>query len=95
MVTNEFKSKSNPISAILRFLVRFILFSCVFITIWQTCNCFIKYQKDPQATSTLIDFTGDLPFPAITICSKLDDDRDNYMKDIPFNKTNIDQCGLR
>ena len=95
MVTNEFKSKSNPISAILRFLVRFILFSCVFITFWQTWNCVAKYQKEPQGTSTLIDFTGDLPFPAITICTKLDDDRKNYIKDFPFNKTKIKNCGLR
>ena len=93
MVTNEFKS--NPISALLRFLVRLILFSCVFITIWQTCNCFIKYQKHPQSTSTLIDFTGDLPFPAITICSELDDERDNSLKGIPYNKTVLEECGVR
>ena len=95
MVTNESKSKSKPISAILRFLVRVILFSCVFITIWQTWNCVTKYQKEPQGTSTLIDFTGDLPFPAITICSELDDKRDNSLEGIPYNKTVLKECGLR
>ena len=79
----------------MRFCVRFILFSCVFITIWQTWNCVNKFQKEPQGTSTLVEFTGDLPFPAITVCSKLDDDRDNFLEDIPYNRTLLEECGLR
>ena len=42
-----------------------------------------------------MEFDGNLPFPAMTICSKLDGGRKNYLEDVPYNKTKLKNCGLR
>ena len=79
---------------ILTFFIRLILFSCIFITAWQAWKCVVKYQENPQSTSSSMECNGNLPFPAITICSQLDSFRKNYLEDIPYNKTKLKDCGL-
>ena len=78
----------------LSFLTRLILFSCIFITAWQAWNCVVKYQENPQSTSSSMEFNGNLPFPAITICSRLGNKKNN-LKNVPYNETKLLECGLR
>ena len=55
----------------------------------------MKYRENPQSTSSAMEFIGNLPLPAITICSKLYGGRKNYLDGVPFNETKLEACGLR
>ena len=81
------KSTITWIKSILNLLSRLIFLSCIFITTWQTLNCIMKYRENPQSTSSAMEFIGNLPLSAITICSKLYGGRKNYLDGVPMNKT--------
>ena len=89
MGLKRFKSQASLAKPILSFLIRLILLSCVFITTWQAWNCVVKYQENPQSTSSSMEYIGNLPLPQITICSRLIDNRQNRLKDVPFNLTKL------
>ena len=93
MGLKRFKSQASLAKPILSFLIRLILISCIFITTWQTWNCVVKYQENPQSTSSSMEFNGNLPFPAITICSRLGNKKNN-LKNVPYNETKLLECGL-
>ena len=95
MGLKRYKSQTSLAKPILSFLIRFTLFSCIFITTWQAWNCVVKYQENPQSTSSSMEYIGNLPLPQITICSRLIDNRQNRLKDVPFNHTKLTDCGLK
>ena len=45
-----------------------ISFACFVFVIWQSIKCLSRFTQKPRGTSTTIENTANLPFPAITIC---------------------------
>ena len=62
---------------------------CIAIVVWQTFECIVKYTESPQGTETYVDFTGEVSFPSITICSQKTGN-----KDLPYNETILKICGF-
>ena len=94
MGPKRFKHQPSCTKLILSLLIRLIFLTCIFITTWQAWNCVVKYQENPQSTSSSMEYIGNLPLPQITICSRLIDNRQNRLKDVPFNNTKLINCGL-
>ena len=94
MGLKKFKKQTSLCKLGLSLLIQLIFLTCIFITIWQAWNCFVKFGENPQSTSSSMEFIGNLPLPAITICTQLFG-ATNHMEDVPYNKTKLDACGLR
>ena len=57
---------------------------CIAFVVWQTFECIDKYIESPQGTETHVDFTGQVPFPSITVCKKEEQ----------LNSTILKRCGF-
>ena len=62
--------------------------------IWQTIQCMEKYIDKPQATKISMKKSGNLSFPAITICGSFG--KDEYGYEWGLNITYLQSvCGLK
>ena len=67
-----------------------IIISCILFVGYQTYSCLYKYIEEPQGTKLSIEFSGHHTFPEITICP-----HHEYSFDSAFNKTFLDECGIK
>ena len=67
-----------------------IIISCVCFVSWQSIKCIIKYIEMPQGTKQSLSYTGFHQFPAITVCSD-----PNRNKDVTvYNLEKLKKCGI-
>ena len=46
-----------------------LFLGCAAFVIHRGYKCFAKYIQEPEAVDISYQFTGDVPFPSITICT--------------------------
>ena len=47
-----------------------LFFGCAAFVIHRGYECFSKYLEEPEAVDISYKFTGQLPFPALTVCTR-------------------------
>ena len=90
----KMKSRFKLVSVekILQKIIHFILFlACLLFTLYQSYMCLVKYQRYPKGTSMKLLPHGKVGnnFPAITFCSRTDNDMELYLG---FNQTELKEC---
>ena len=71
---------------LLSYIFTTLLFiGCAIFVIIRGQKCFLKFLENPQKVQISYEFTGNIDFPAITICETKDDAYDNNI---------LEQCQL-
>ena len=70
----------------------FIAVACLTFVVYQSHACISRYLDGPQGTLLDIEFAKKHSYPSITICTIPEF---NIGTDVPYNRSNLNFCGLK
>ena len=89
IITTNKNSITNE-KLLIKFVSLVLFFGCFVFVSFRSYQCFCKFLRKPKSVDISFHFTGNLPFPSLTLCPPIV----NTMNPKPYVMDVLKNCGL-